>query len=34
MAERSALLAERLDDVHGLIETGALDGVEVTRDGF
>ncbi len=34
MAERSALLAGRLDEVHGLIERGGLDGVKITRDGF
>jgi len=34
MTERSELLAEKLDEVHGLIESDALDGVEVTRDGF
>lgn len=34
MAERSALLADRLDEVHALIERGDLDDVKITRDGF
>jgi hypothetical protein len=34
MKERSALLADRLDEVQGLIGSGGLDGVKVTRDGF
>jgi TnpA family transposase len=34
IAERSALLADRLDEIHGLIESGELDTVEITRDGF
>jgi TnpA family transposase len=34
MAERSELLTDRLDEVHGLIEAGELNTVEITRDGF
>ena len=34
MAERSALLTERLDEVHGLIGTNSLSGVKIRRDGF
>jgi TnpA family transposase len=34
MIERSDLLQRRLDEVHRLIDTGELDNVEITRDGF
>jgi hypothetical protein len=31
---RIELLTHRLDEIHGLIEAGKLDNVEITRDGF
>ena len=34
MSERSDLLHRRLDEVHRLIDTGELNTVEITRDGF
>jgi hypothetical protein len=34
MGERSALLADRLDEVQGLVVSGDLDGAKITREGF